>query len=69
MNEINNERMTMMSSFGLLTLTTTQELEKPPKKEWNRPSPSRPGFLEARLVVKQGAGISLEIPVEAPQAD
>ena len=46
--------------------TTTQELEKPPKKEWNRPSPSRPGFLEARLVVKQGAGISLEIPVEAP---
>eukprot|EP00434_Breviolum_minutum_P035211 symbB.v1.2.031161.t1/scaffold3586.1/size53639/3 len=41
------------------TSRPSQELEKPPKKEWNRPSPSRPGFLEARLVVKQGAGISL----------
>jgi len=41
------------------TSRPSQELEKPPKKEWNRPSSSRPGFLEARLVVKQGAGISL----------
>eukprot|EP00435_Cladocopium_sp_Y103_P068928 s857_g32.t1 len=33
-----------------------QEWERPPKKDWR---PVQPGRLEARLVVKQGAGVSL----------
>ncbi|CAL1155192.1 unnamed protein product [Cladocopium goreaui] len=36
---------------------SSQEWERPAKKDWNRPV--RPGSLEARLVVKQGAGVSL----------